>query len=356
MKLLITGICGFVGSTVAQTWLETVPGLTIYGLDNFSRPGSERNRLKLQELGVKLYHGDIRMASDVESLPQVDWVIDAAATTSVTAGIDGRNSSRQLVENNLLGTLNILEYCKRHGAGLVLLSTSRVYSILPLSKMKVEVIGNSFCPSRAQLLPSGLSLSGVSELFSTTPPVSLYGSTKLASEIIAMEYGEACDFPVWVNRCGVLAGAGQFGRGDQGVFSYWIHAWRNRIPLNYIGFGGTGFQVRDALHPRDMVSLLIKQTGGGIISSERIFNVGGGVNNAMSLFELSVWCEARFGAHNVGAKLQERRYDVPWLVMDCARVKSVFEWEPETSLQKNLEELACFAEQNPEWLKISGQA
>lgn len=355
MKLLITGICGFVGSTVAQTWLEAFPNLIIYGLDNFSRPGSERNRLKLQELGIKLYHGDIRMASDFESLPQVDWVIDAAATTSVTAGIDGRTSSRQLVENNLLGTLNILEYCKRHSAGLVLLSTSRVYSILPLSKMKVEPDGNSFCPSRTQDFPPGLGLSGVNEMFSTASPVSLYGSTKRASEIIALEYGEAFDFPVWINRCGVLAGAGQFGHGDQGVFSYWIHAWRDRMPLNYIGFAGSGYQVRDALQPRDMVSLLIKQTGGGSSSSERIFNVGGGVNNAISLLELSGWCESRFGAHNVGAKLEERRYDVPWLVMDCSRAKNVLGWEPETPLQKNLEEIALHAEQNPEWLKISGQ-
>lgn len=137
MKLLITGSCGFVGSTVAQSWLEAVPCLTIYGLDNFSRPGSERNRTKLQELGIKLYHGDVRMASDLESLPPVDWVIDTAACTSVLAGIDGRISSRQLVEHNLFGALNILEYCKQHGAGLILLSTSRVYSIAPLAQLAV---------------------------------------------------------------------------------------------------------------------------------------------------------------------------------------------------------------------------
>ncbi len=52
----------------------------------------------------------------------------------------------------------------------------------------------------------------------------MYGSTKLASEIVALEYGEAFGFPVWINRCGVLAGAGQFGTPDQGIFSYWINA------------------------------------------------------------------------------------------------------------------------------------
>jgi len=131
VKLLITGICGFVGSTLAQSWLEAVQGITVYGMDNLVRPGSELNRSRLQKLGIRLFHGDIRHASDFDSLPAVDWVVDAAANPSVLAGVDGLTSSRQLIEHNLLGTVNILEYCKRHKAGFILLSTSRVYSIAP---------------------------------------------------------------------------------------------------------------------------------------------------------------------------------------------------------------------------------
>ena len=77
----------------------------------------------------------------MEALPNADWVIDAAANPSVLAGIDGQSSSRQVVENNLGGTVNILEYCKAHHAGLILLSTSRVYSIPQLSSLKVEEVG-----------------------------------------------------------------------------------------------------------------------------------------------------------------------------------------------------------------------
>jgi hypothetical protein len=43
----------------------------------------------------------------------------------------------------------------------------------------------------------------------------------------------------------VLAGAGQFGRPDQGTFSYWIYAWLRNRPLKYIGFNRKGYQVRD---------------------------------------------------------------------------------------------------------------
>jgi CDP-paratose 2-epimerase len=84
--------------------------------------------------------------------------------------------------------------------------------------------------------------------FSATPPLSLYGSTKLASELLALEYGDTFSLPVWINRCGVMAGAGQFGRADQGIFSFWIQSYLHKRPLKYIGFDGSGSQVRDALH------------------------------------------------------------------------------------------------------------
>jgi CDP-paratose 2-epimerase len=272
----------------------------------------------------------------------------------VLAGIDGHTSSRQLVEHNLLGTVNLLEYCKRHGAGFILLSSSRVYSITPLAEMAVKVTDNAFRPSLEQAVTSGLSPLGLSELFSTTPPISLYGGTKLASEIMALEYGENYGFPVWINRCGVMAGAGQFGRTDQGIFSYWINAWLRGLPLTYTGFGGTGYQVRDCLHPRDLVTLLRKQftTGSGVQS--RVFNLGGGVDNAISLRRLSLWCESRFGSHQVGSDLKARCFDVPWLVMDSTHAFDVWGWQPKTGIDNILEEIVLNAEKNPDWLELSG--
>jgi CDP-paratose 2-epimerase len=356
MKILITGICGFVGSTLAREWLAAVPGLTIYGLDNFIRPGSEQNRQELQRLGITLFHGDIRQPSDFETLPAVDWVVDAAANPSVLAGIDGQTSSRQLIEHNLWGTVNILEYCKRHGAGFILMSTSRVYSITPLAHMAVEAAGRAFRLAAGQPLPPGLSSAGVSEAFSTAPPISLYGSTKLASEQLALEYGETFGFPVWINRCGVLAGAGQFGRADQGIFAYWINAWLRRKPLAYIGFGGNGYQVRDCLHPRDLIPLLLKQTAPGATAPTRLVNLGGGVASAMSLAALSDWCRDRYGDHPVGSVPEIRRFDIPWLVMDAALAGEIWGWQPQTPLSAILEEIARHAEQHPDWLACSGVA
>ena len=354
MKILITGICGFVGSTLARAWLEAEPGVVVYGMDNFSRTGSEHNRTALQKLGVKLFHGDIRVASDFETLPPVDWVIDAAANPSVLAGVDGMTSSRQLIEHNLLGTVNILEYCKRVSAGFILISTSRVYSIAPLSKIAVEERGGAFVLAQDQVLPAGLSPAGLSEGFSTAPPISLYGSSKLASEALALEYGETFGFPVWINRCGVLAGAGQFGRADQGIFAFWINSWLRKRKLSYIGFGGEGHQVRDCLHPRDLIPLLRKQTVRGAAAPARVVNLAGGTGNAMSLAQLSAWCRERYGEHAVAAIPEMRRFDIPWMVLDAALAGELWDWRPETPLEAVLEEIALHAEAHPHWLEISG--
>ena len=354
MKILITGICGFVGSTLTRALLASTPGLQIIGVDNFIRPGSELNRRELAKVGVKIIHADVRSATDFETLPAADFVIDAAANPSVLAGVDGKTSSRQLLEHNLGGTINILEYCKTHHAGLILLSTSRVYSVPPLAALPVEVHQKAFRPKQNEKLLEGLSAAGVSEKFSTAPPISLYGSSKLASEVIALEYAETFNFPVWINRCGVLAGAGQFGKADQGIFSFWINAHLRRRPLKYIGFDGGGHQVRDCLHPRDLMPLLEQQFAAPKLApGDRLVNLSGGRASAMSLRQLSAWCEKRFGPHEVVRDGTARAFDIPWIVLDHAKAGRIWHWQPVTPTSTLLEEIAGHAEAHPDWLELS---
>lgn len=354
MRILVSGVCGFVGSTLARTLVEGGTRHEIFGFDNFIRPGSESNRAALKQLGVKLFHGDLRAASDLETLPAVDWVIDAAANPSVLAGVDGRTSSRQLVEHNLGGTVNMLEFCKQHRAGFTLLSTSRVYSIAPLAALPITAENHAFRPTPGAALPPGLTAAGLDESFATTAPISLYGSTKLASEALALEYGETFNLPVFVNRCGVLAGAGQFGRADQGIFAYWINAWARRRPLRYIGFGGHGHQVRDCLHPRDLVPVLEKQfTAPRLAAADRLANFSGGAASAMSLRQLSDWCAGRFSPHAVTADPAPRPFDIPWIVLDSARAARLWNWTPPTATPAILEEIATHAEAHPDWLDLS---
>jgi CDP-paratose 2-epimerase len=370
MKILITGICGFAGSVIARGLLEHLPGVRITGIDSLIRKGSETNLEPLRSLGIDVRVGDIRNEEGLTALPAADWVIDCAANPSVLAGVDGQTSAKELLDHNLGGTIHLLEYCRKHKAGFLLLSTSRVYSIPPLSSLPVEVHNDAYRPvfdaasstpssvnsaiqvSGFKSHPSSISHLGITESFSTEPPISLYGSSKKCSELLALEYGMTFDFPVRINRCGVLAGAGQFGKADQGIFSFWTHSWARRRPLKYIGFGGAGHQVRDCLHPRDIVSLLIAQMQDPSRKVDPIINVSGRVESAMSLAQLSAWCTERLGSHQVTADTHPRPFDIPWMVLDSSAVSEAWEWKAQTQMSTILEEIAQHAEQHPEWLYL----
>ena len=379
MKILITGICGFTGSTLARELAKE--GNEVCGLDNFLREGSRGNVEPLRKLGIRVEEGDIRNEADLAKMPKVDWVLDCAAEPSVLAGVGSGMGSYELMDHNLIGTIRVLELCKKIQAGFVLMSTSRVYSVAKLSALKVEVVkgayrlrlglrlrlskaaggrlqatGNAKAESEKRKAEKseivGLTSKGISEEFSTEPPVSLYGASKRCAELLALEYGEAFGFPVWINRCGVLAGKGQFGKADQGIFSYWIRSWRENRPLRYIGFDGTGAQVRDCLHPVDLVPVLKKQMTvsvnvnvererrleGGV--DYRICNFGGGVGNSCSLRQLSEWCEKRFGPRKVESDPNPRPYDLPWVVLDSSRAKKIWDWEVQTRMEEIFEEIA----------------
>ena len=259
-------------------------------------------------------------------------------------GVDGREF-RQLV-GTTWGTVafRILQTAPR---GFILLSTARS-SIAPLAALPTEPVGGAFRPPPAPRFHPA-SAAGVDGPF-TCAPVSLYGATKLASEILALEYGETFCLPVFINRCGVLAGAGQFGRPDQGIFAYWINGWLRRRPLKYIGFGGTGHQVRDCLHPRDLMPVLAQQLSAPTLAAgERIANFSGGTASAMSLRQLSEWCAANLGPHAVAADPTPRPFDIPWLVLDHAKATRLWQWCPATPTPAILMKSQS-TRAHPEWL------
>ena len=346
-------------------------------MDNFLREGSRGNVEPLRKLGIRVEEGDIRNEADLAKMPKADWVLDCAAEPSVLAGVapnqSGQGSgmgSYELMDHNLIGTIRVLELCKKTQAGFVLMSTSRVYSVAKLSALKLEQKGDrrpqpqhagGWAASRWEIVDRGdaggqgsvvgISEKGISESFSTEPPLSLYGTSKRCAELLALEYGEAFGFPVWINRCGVLAGKGQFGKADQGIFSYWIRSWRENRSLRYIGFEGTGAQVRDCLHPVDLVPVLKKQMETDRLRLRlrlrddesvdlRICNFGGGVGNSCSLRQLSEWCEKRFGPRKVESDPKPRPYDLPWVVMDSSRAEKMWGWKVATPMDKILDEIA----------------
>jgi len=350
MKILITGGAGFVGSSLATAFKSEDPKTSITVLDNLRRRGSELNLERFKKMGIHFAHGDIRNPSDILDLDgNFDLLIEASAEPSVLAGLNG--SPNYVLDTNLTGTLNCLEFARHRAKGLIFLSTSRVYSIKPLKE-----IGLREGPTRFEILENqkqtGITAKGVSESFPTHLARSLYGATKLASELIIQEYVDTYRLPAIMNRCGVLAGAGQFGKTDQGVFTHWVVQHYFSKPLKYTGFGGEGKQVRDLLHPLDLYALIKKQHEALESQKGAIFNVGGGIENSTSMFELTRHCQNIVGnlvpIHSVP---ETSPVDIPLYVSDNTLVRQTFDWQPTRSVENSVKEIALWIRQNEAQLK-----
>jgi CDP-paratose 2-epimerase len=294
--ILITGGAGFVGSNLA-VWLKTrSPGTHVLALDNLKRRGSETNLPRLREHGIAFLHADIRTPEDLrdlgltEALGQrsIDLLLECSAEPSVLAGYG--DGAQYVLNTNLIGTSNCLELARRHGADVLFLSTSRVYPIAALNQLATEETDTRFVLAETQPLP-GVSPQGIGEQSPLEGARSLYGATKLCSELLLAEYADMYGLRYIINRCGVLTGPWQMGKVDQGVFALWMarHTFGGR--LSYIGWGGQGKQVRDLLHIDDPAELVGRQLERFDALAGQTFNVGGGVFSSPSLCETTALCQ-----------------------------------------------------------------
>lgn len=324
-KIIVAGGAGFVGSSLALA-LARDTGASVTALDNLKRRGSELAMERLKAGGVAFVHGDIRNPEDLEATGECDLLLDCSAEPSVHAGYGA--SPAYLINTNLLGTVNCLEHARRHGAAVAFISTSRVYPIAPLRALPLTSQGDRLAlPAGAQGL--GWSEAGISEDFPLAGARSLYGTTKLASEMLVEEYRATYGLKTLTYRCGVLAGPWQMGKVDQGFMVLWAARHLYGGTLGYMGFGGHGHQVRDVLHVDDLYDLLALQLADLERWSGSLFNVGGGAANAVSLRELTALCEAATGRNvAMGIQPETRDADIPWYVTDNTRVSAATGWTP----------------------------
>ena len=335
-SILVTGGAGFVGSAVALALKMRVGGGRVVALDNLRRRGSERNVARLLEAGVEFAHGDVRLESDIAAVGRVELIVDCSAEPSVLAGVDA--GQRYVIDTNLGGTVACLEHARRHGAGVLFLSTSRVYPYDALSGLDYEESESRLEPAVSQKVP-GVGPQGVTEAFPLEGVRSLYGATKLASELLLAEYGASFGIPWIVDRCGVIAGPGQWGKVDQGFVTLWLSRHEYDQELTYIGFGGEGKQVRDVLHVDDLVDLALLQIERLQEWSGRTFNGGGGRERSTSLVELTATCRELTGqVVFVGSEPETRPNDLPWYVTDTSALREATGWRPSRSLADVLED------------------
>lgn len=336
-RVLVTGGAGFVGSSLATYLAQSQSQLSVTALDNLHRRGSELTLPRLARAGVTFVHGDIRLRDDIERAGPFDLMIECSAEPSVHAGYGGDPS--YLLGANLAGTMTCLEAARREGAGLLFLSTSRVYPIDPLRQLPL-VAGDTRLRLPQGAAGAGWSGEGISADFTLTGHRSLYGATKLASELLIDEYRHMYGMPAVVNRCAVIAGPWQMGKVDQGFVSLWAarHLWGSR--LSYTGFGGTGLQVRDVLHVDDLCELVARQIDRLVEWSGAVLNVGGGAAGSVSLKELTAMCEQRSGRRLEFAQVPETApADIPYYVSDNAQVSALCGWSPRRSVETLLDDV-----------------
>ncbi len=337
-RILVTGGAGFVGSNIALAFKRDRSDASVVAFDNLKRRGSEFTLERLRAGGVEFVHGDVRVPTDLTSVGKVDLLIEASAEPSVHAGYDG--DPNYLIHTNLTGAANCLEHARQHGAALVFLSTSRVYPIATLRSLPLEKTATRFVLRAGNHAP-GVSAAGISEEFALAGNRSLYGATKLAAELLIEEYRAMYGLRAVVNRCGVISGPWQMGKVDQGFIVLWMARHLFGGKLAYMGFGGDGIQVRDVLHVDDLYDVVVRQLADLDRSSARgFYNVGGGLENSISLCELTALCQEISGKRvEIGRVAETRDADIPYYVSDCSAVTDATGWKPQRNMRKVLEDV-----------------
>ena len=217
------------------------------------------------------------------------------------------------------------------------MSTSRVYSIKKISlKQKNKFKKYNF---------------KINENFSTETPISLYGFTKLSSEKMIQEYAYVNKIKYIINRFGVISGPWQFGKQDQGFISLWLWKFINKSKLNYIGYEGKGNQVRDVLHVIDLCELIHEQIKKINKFNNEIFNVGGGLKNAISLNQLSKCEKITKNKIKIGKKKSTSNYDIPYYVINNYKIYKFYNWRVKRNLDEIIKDVYKILKQNQKIFK-----
>ena len=322
-KVFITGGAGFLGSNLVDA---LAPSNEAIIADDFSRRGTDYNLKKLSEKNknIRVHAVDIYDMPLVIATERPDLIYHFAAQVAVTTSVVSPESDFRI---NAEGTFRIAAAAHKLGIPVIYTSTNKVYgdnvNKIPLTEKKTR--WEFLKPFYKKGLPESFSVDANYH--------SPYGVSKLAGEMYVREFGGI------VNRCSCMYGPYQHGIIDQGWLSFFILRKLRGEPVTIFG---DGKQVRDGVHARDVVDLLIKQGESLLKKSSphrgEVFNVGGGHANSISLLEL---CE----------RLDIKPRFAPWrpadqkvFYCDISKAKKVFGWRPKISLDRGLDELVAWSE------------
>jgi UDP-glucose 4-epimerase len=305
MRVLVIGGSGFIGSHLVDVFLER--GLKVTVFDHHR----EKFRPPIPE--VQFVQGEMgnRRALEEVLAEGVDRVILLASTTIPQTSNDDPSFD---VQANLVTTLTVLDLCVKYKVKKVIFSSSGG-----------TVYGMPKCLPISEEHP--------------TNPICSYGIVKLAIEKYLYLYHHLFGLQYVSLRLANPYGIRQDPTSAQGIISVFAARILQKKPLTVWGDGRT---IRDFIHIRDVAELYYR-----VLSSEvmGVFNVGSGVG--VTINDLLKIIPAQLGLEPTIIHEAPRRVDVPAIILDCARAKAAFLWDPQVSLEKGIAELA-------KWLRAQG--
>ena len=321
MKLLITGGCGFLGSNLASDALLRGDELVVF--DNLYRSGSRENLVWLQAQGKFTFeHGDIRNQNDITRTIQSfnpDAIFHLAGQVAMTTSIA---NPRMDFEVNVMGTHNLLEAVRQHApdATVVYSSTNKVYGDL-------EQYTYGETDTRYNCIEQPNGFNELTQLDFHSP----YGCSKGAAYQYMLDYARIFGLKTVVFRHSSMYGGRQFASYDQGWVGWFcqkaVEASKGLLKEPFT-ISGTGKQVRDVLHADDMKRLYQAALTNIDQAKGQAFNIGGGIDNSLSLLELFVLLEKISNVKLEYTKLSVRESDQRVFVSDIAKANQLLGWQP----------------------------
>lgn len=323
---LVTGGAGFIGTNLSERLLSE--GQSVVLLDDFSRPGVERNARYLSELGggrLVIVRGDCRDAETTYELVRgAREVYHFAAQVAVTTSL---SDPLRDFDINLRGTLNVLEGARRaeRRPPVLFTSTNKVYG--SLSDVALVASERRYLPAEG--------LRGIDE----RRPLdfhSPYGCSKGAADQYVLDYARSYGVRSIVFRMSCIYGPHQCGNEDQGWVAHFLIRALAGEPITIYG---DGRQVRDVLFVTDLVDAMLRARERVDEIAGNAFNVGGGYENSLSLLELIDRIQGFSGVRPALHFGESRRGDQRYFVTDTTKAERALGWEPRVSIEQGLARL-----------------
>lgn len=326
MRYLITGGCGFLGSNLASEALKRGEELVVF--DNLSRTGAFQNLEWLRGQGEFTFvPGDIRNRHDVAFVVErhsPDVVFHLAGQVAMTTSIARPTLD---FETNALGTINLLESVRQHAPDAVVIysSTNKVYGDL-------EQYAYRETATRYECIDHPRGFDEATPLEFHSP----YGCSKGAAEQYVLDYARIFGLKTVVFRHSSMYGGRQFATYDQGWIGWFVQqALEAKQGLLEAPFtiSGSGKQVRDVLHAADMKRLYFMAAEQIAQVRGQAFNIGGGMENSLSLRELFALLERLLDVTLTFRQLPPRESDQRVFVANIDKARTMLGWTPEVGAE-----------------------